>query len=857
MSEHQEQPRAGRARLLLGPQVRVGLVACVLAVIAVVIWRIPGGYDSAGSATPLLAWWGIAVLTAASELPALHIQFQREAQAVSLSELALVPALFFADPTAVLFGWVSGTLAVALWRRQTPLKLVFNVALSLADAAVAVLIFHTLVLVPDTVDARGWLAALTATAAVSLLDTLSVLVVIRLVEGAVQGDDVVQEAGRGLATTAITTTVALVAVHAVDGNPAAVVPVAVCLALLIAGYRTYGALAERHLTLERIHRVSRVLSGTPEIDELLTRLLHQTRDALLAEYVELAFIAAAADEAPLRVTLDPAEGFRRSRLTPELADHPVWLRTVVDGVPAVLPRGVRDGQDRSFLDARGLHDAVLVPLHGDLGIVGAVLAGNRMGEVRSFDEHDLRLLATISEQAGAALRRGELADRLRHEAEHDALTGLPNRMLLHRRLAEASSSVRSGTSRGFAVVVVNLADFRAVNEVLGHAIGDHVLREIGERLGSTGTPGDVVARLGGDEFALLLAGVHDPDAAMAMARRARGALERPIDVAGIDVEVGAWLGVAVAPAHGGDAETVLQHAESALATARRDRAEVQLYQTRDDPPASPARLALLGELRQAIGSDQLAMFVQPQADARTGEIVAVEALARWQHPSRGLVGPDEFIPLAERTGLVRPLTSWMLARAVQTCGTWRGTETLPGLSIAVNLSPRSLLDPELPNAVETLLQMHGLPAVDLTLEITESSVLDDPRRTGEVLDRLRALGVRISIDDFGTGYSSMSYLRSLPVDEVKIDRTFVSDLMNQPGDEAIVHAIVTLAGKLGLETVAEGVEDAATWKRLADMGCTRIQGYYLSRPMPHADLPAWLEGAADRVAEVTVSGPRA
>ncbi len=519
MSEHQEPPRAGRARLLLGPQVRVGLVACVLAAIAAVIWRIPGGYDATGPATPLLAWWGIAVLTAASELPALHIQFQREAQAVSLSELALVPALFFADPTAVLLGWVSGTLVVALWRRQTPLKLAFNVALSLADAALAVLIFHTLVLVPDTVDARGWLAALAATAAVSLLDTLAVLVVIRQVEGAVQRDDIVQESGRGLATTAITTTVALVAVHAVDGNPAAVVPVAVCLALLTAGYRTYGALAERHLTLERIHRVSRVLSGTPEIDELLTRLLHQTRDALLAEYVELAFIAAAADEAPLRVTLDPAEGVRRSRLTPELADHPVWLRTVVDGVPSVLPRGVRDGQDRSFLDARGLHDAVLVPLHGDLGIVGAVLAGNRMGEVRSFDEHDLRLLATISEQAGAALRRGELADRLRHEAEHDALTGLPNRMLLHRRLAEASSSVRSGTSRGFAVVVVNLADFRAVNEVLGHAIGDHVLREIGERLGSTGTPGDVVARLGGDEFALLLAGVHDPDAAMAMARR--------------------------------------------------------------------------------------------------------------------------------------------------------------------------------------------------------------------------------------------------------------------------------------------------------------------------------------------------
>jgi diguanylate cyclase (GGDEF)-like protein len=816
--------------------------------VAVLIWRLLTGHSPAGPATVHLAWWGIAVLTAASELPALHIQFRREAQAVSLSELALVPALFFADPTAILIGWSSGTIAVALWRRQTPLKLLFNLSLSLADAAVAILIFHTLHAFHRDVDARGWLAALAATAAVSLLDTLAVLVVIRLVEGEVQRDDVTQEAGRGLATTAITTTVALVAVHAVDGNPAAVVPVAVCLALLVLGYRTYGALAERHLTLERIHRVSRVLSGTPEIDELLTRMLHQTRDALLAEYVEVAFIAASTDEPPLRVTLDPSEGVRRSRLGTELAEHPVWLRVVVDGVPTVLVRGGRDGQHRSFLEARGLHDAVIVPLHGDAGIVGAVLAGNRLGEVRSFDEHDLRLLVTISEQAGAALHRGELADRLRHEAEHDALTELPNRMLLHRRLAEASTSVRSGTSRGFAVVVVNLADFRAVNEVLGHAIGDHVLHEIGQRLGAVGTPGDVVARLGGDEFALLLAGVHDPDTAMNLARRARGALERPIDVAGIDVEVGAWLGVAVAPLHGSDAETVLQNAESALTTARRDKVEVQLYTARADPPASPARLALLGELRQAIHSDQLAMFVQPQADAQTGSIVCVEALARWRHPVRGLVGPADFIPLAERTGLVRPLTSWMLARAVETCGAWRGAGPVGGhaLGIAVNLSPRSVLDPELPRVVEALLQVHGLPAEDLTLEITESSVLDDPRRTRDVLERLRTLGVRISIDDFGTGYSSMSYLRDLPVDEVKIDRTFVADLLRRPGDEAIVHAIVTLAANLGLETVAEGVEDAATWQRLADMGCTRIQGFHLARPMPHEDLPGWLGRAPDR-----------
>jgi EAL domain-containing protein (putative c-di-GMP-specific phosphodiesterase class I) len=222
---------------------------------------------------------------------------------------------------------------------------------------------------------------------------------------------------------------------------------------------------------------------------------------------------------------------------------------------------------------------------------------------------------------------------------------------------------------------------------------------------------------------------------------------------------------------------------------------------------------------------------------------------RWRHPQRGLVGPDDFIPLAERTGLIHPLTSWMLARAVETCGAWRRAG-LPGdggptLGIAVNLSARSVLDPDLPRVVETLLHLHQLPATDLTLEITESSVLEDPRRTREVLERLRALGVRVSIDDFGTGYSSMSYLRDLPADEVKIDKTFVADMLNHPDDQAIVHAIVTLAANLGLETVAEGVEDSATWRRLAQMGCNRIQGYHLARPMPHEDLAGWLESSAE------------
>jgi predicted signal transduction protein with EAL and GGDEF domain len=361
---------------------------------------------------------------------------------------------------------------------------------------------------------------------------------------------------------------------------------------------------------------------------------------------------------------------------------------------------------------------------------------------------------------------------------------------------------------------------------------------VGARLSGAAGDHDVVARLGGDEFAFVIEGLPDVAAATAAARRILSALEGPVAVDGIEVEVGVSVGLALAPQHGLDAQQLLKRAEGALLTGRRDGNQLQVYEESQERPVSPRRLALLSELRHGIQSGELVMYLQPQADLASGDVVGAEALARWAHPAHGLLSPDEFIPLAERSGLIRPLTSWMLAQAIATAGRWQRDGAR--LSIAVNLSARSVLDPDLIPGIEALLQIHRVPADRLTLEITESSVLGDPHRTREVLLRLHGLGVRLSIDDFGTGYSSLSYLRQLPVQEVKVDRSFVEAMLAHPEDESIVRSIVDLGSSLGLGVVAEGVEDRATWDRLTEIGCRLVQGYFLSRPLPLAEFDAWL-----------------
>ena len=335
--------------------------------------------------------------------------------------------------------------------------------------------------------------------------------------------------------------------------------------------------------------------------------------------------------------------------------------------------------------------------------------------------------------------------------------------------------------------------------------------------------------------------VNDAGAALAVAEKVRRTLRDPFVLEGIALDVDASVGVALYPDHGYDVETLLQRADVAMYLAKQDHSGCELYSAERDE-YSPARLALVGELRRAIDCDELVLHYQPKADLRSGQVSGVEALVRWQHPERGLIGPDEFIPLAERTGLIRDLTHVVLDAALGQVRTWRAQGI--DLSVSVNLSARDLLDLELPETVRSLLAQHEIAADRLELEITESVILADPMRARAVLSRLDAMGVQLAIDDFGIGYSSLAYLKRLPVSEIKIDRSFVLNMESDDNDGVIVRSTIDLGRNLGLRVVAEGVENEATWHKLGALNCDQAQGYFLSRPVPGDQIAAWLRDRA-------------
>jgi diguanylate cyclase (GGDEF)-like protein len=433
--------------------------------------------------------------------------------------------------------------------------------------------------------------------------------------------------------------------------------------------------------------------------------------------------------------------------------------------------------------------------------------------------------------------------RLRRQALHDALTGLPNRTLLHERTEKAiASAQRSG--RTAALLLIDLDRFKEVNDMLGHDHGDELLVQVSRRLSAIVRRGDVLARLGGDEFAVLLADVPHRGVVAEVAARLHHALERPFELRGVAVDLEASVGVALSPVHGEDVSTLLRRADVAMYEAKRSRARIETYDF-DRDPYSPERLSLLAELRRALDEDELVLHYQPKISLSTGAVIGVEALVRWEHPQRGLLGPGEFVPLAERTGMVADLTRWVLDSAVRQCAAWRGVGI--DLPVAVNLAAGNIVDSGLPEFAAATLERHGVPGNRLECEISEHTVMSDPHRAGDVLASLRELGVRLSLDDFGKGQSSLSYLKRLPLDEVKIDRSFVMGMADDDDDAAIVRSTIDLARHLGLEVVAEGVETEEIVDGLRDLRCDIAQGFHFSRPLPGDSLRAWLDEHARTV----------
>jgi diguanylate cyclase (GGDEF)-like protein len=461
--------------------------------------------------------------------------------------------------------------------------------------------------------------------------------------------------------------------------------------------------------------------------------------------------------------------------------------------------------------------------------------------VRGGDE--VGQLAHAFEEMRLAIRARE--ENITRLAYWDPLTGLPNRARFHEVVRAAMEGERC------AILLLDLDRFKQVNDVLGPSFGDRVLVRVAERLSAECLEGaDVLARLGGDEFAVLVPGAGAPEAE-AKAIRILASFDLAFSVDGHAVDLGAGIGYSLCPEHGRSGEELLPRAEIAMYAAKQRRNGPVRYSDALDT-SSEASLTLMTQLRKALQENELRLYLQPKARLRDGQILGAEALVRWMHPQRGLIAPVEFIPFAEQTGFIREITRWMLERGVQwLAGPARGE----GYCLSVNLSTRDLLDTELAQRVSGLLARHGVDAGRLCLEITESAIMDDPRRAQSTLGQLHALGVRLSIDDFGTGYSSLAYLRELEVDELKIDRSFVSKLEESAGDAKIVRSTIDLGHNLGLSVVAEGIENARVWRLLRDWGCDEAQGYAIGRPGPAEDFvdlapfyrPEGLSQSADAV----------
>ncbi len=437
----------------------------------------------------------------------------------------------------------------------------------------------------------------------------------------------------------------------------------------------------------------------------------------------------------------------------------------------------------------------------------------------------------------ASARLRDSAARNDYLAHHDPLTSLPNRALLLDRLERAVVGARRhGTDVG--VLLIDLDRFKEINDTLGHETGDALLQQVGERISGELRSVDTLARLGGDEFVVVLPDIKDADAAALVAQRLLDALHRPFTVRGVGLAVEASIGIACYPRHGADQGLLLQHADVAMYVAKQARGTYAVYDA-DSDVSSLSRITLLNDLRRALEEDELVLYYQPKEELNDGTVRSVEALLRWHHPDRGVVGPNDFVPIAEQTGLISALTERVLRLALKQARVWKDEGR--DISVSVNLSARNLMDAQLPSLVEALLKQEGVEPHRLEVEVTETSAMADPARAAGVLGELSRLGVAIAVDDYGTGYSSLSYLRSLPIGTLKIDRSFVTRMLHDEGNAVIVKSTIELAHNLGLKVVAEGVEDADTYEALVSLGCHVVQGYYLSRPLPAADVIALLD----------------
>jgi diguanylate cyclase (GGDEF)-like protein len=742
-------------------------------------------------------------------------------------------------------GCLLGISIVMLFdRRLPPVKFVFNISQLALHACVAILVMHALAPVSDDVGQRTWVAALIATQASGFLTVVLIAAAISLSEGLVKLRTILHMLSMDLVVTLSNASLGLCGAVIATADARALPLLAVPSLTLFAAYRAYLSERERHKRLEFLYEANRTLARSREIADALEGLLMRSLEAFRAELAEI--ILFGSDENPsLRTLVGP--GSHRELMEPVDSDVAEAMRELLErssGGAITVDSPFGGARLQRYLEARGVTHAIVAPLPGEERVIGAIMLANRFGVVRSFGHDDLRLLDTLAGNASVALQYDRLEqavtqlsvlqEQLHHQAYHDPLTNLANRALFTDKVKTAI-----GDRRGeLAVLFIDLDDFKTVNDSLGHSAGDELLVSVASRLRACLRPEDVVARLGGDEFAVMVEDGHDAEAAaINVSRRIMEAFVLPVGVGAESVSVHLSVGIAASDGGSSSAEELIRDADVAMYKAKTSgKGHFEVFH----PSMGEAvleRHGLKEELRLAIECQQLTLYFQPIVDLATGALVAEEALVRWEHPRRGLVGPAEFVPLAEETGLILSLGQYVLEEACRHARRRQAPTDArlgdgPEVAIHVNLSAVELRDPDLVDRVRTTLSDAGVNARSLVFEITETVLLEDSERAKAAISELRALGVRFALDDFGTGYSSLSYLHTLPFDILKIAKSFVDGLARRGPEASFVRMIIELARTLGVAVVAEGIETQEQTDALVALECDYGQGFHLGRPEP-------------------------
>ncbi len=807
------------------PWVPIGVLA-VLAVVLGALVLLPTWQTT--SVFGLLALFVAFVITESVQL---DLEVRRQTFQVTPIELVVIALVELGGLWAAVVRGAAVVL-VLVHQRYAPMKTVFNVALAVLEvtAAVAVLqLFPT----SDIDSPLTWAALAVAVTVADVVSAGCVAAIITLIDGRLDRQFWIGALVPQFLVGPLSVAAGVGAVLLIRDNGWAWLLILPILAAMIAVFRLSASALRERRTVQQVYEFARrVEQVRPDADGPLQIVL-AVQELLNADKVAL-WLPPYLDEPPRLVVAgdggvswydgpaDPEDVLRQRVLMPGSSE------------PVLVAAGRSTPAEAAALARRGAEEVLGAPVATAAGEPGYLEVCDRRSDVVSFTGSDRSALDSMLTHVNAAIRQQQLLTQIRYDADHDRLTGLPNRQRLAAEIDQLLEADPVGARAG--LVLAALDNHTEIVDTLGHAAADELLLVTAGLLREHAPPDALVARMEGEQFAVLLPGLSLAATDRA-ARRLREATSTRARVAGLDLEVTLTVGVAAAPVHGTDSGTLMQRADVALLAAASESSGVASYHQVLDQQ-SLRRLQLGTELEQAMADGQISVVFQPIIDARTSDIVSVETLVRWAHPRFGAIPPDDFIHLAEQIGRIGPLTDHVLDLALARCRRWLDQDI--ALSVAVNLSARCLAEPDLVERVQRALRRHGVPGELLILELTEGSVVDDSVRSSNVLTDLHALGLRLSMDDFGTGYSSLSQLRQLPIDEVKIDKSFVLGMSTSQGESFIARSIIELAHNLGLRVVAEGVEDELTRKLLTEMGCDKLQGFLVSRPLADDVLEKWL-----------------